>query len=328
LYKPVPAVDIIAQFIKSGVAGMLGHAYTLRPVDFATMQAAFNEAHIFNFDFADWSVDDSRHAVDFTVECLPVGLLHTPYDAMLMVWPDKPQDGEPEQTAAALLVTEVRRGTMTPCGTRIFNNAAVLGRNLLVEAYAYAAKRKSTIVRLYGFGFQNTHGLAYLQDISALDSHDSGLTIEKDASLPKRHALSLDPFKPEFSAANKSLDSAADAHITVRNACFFLGALAARKQLRTSTIAPKPAVAARRLKEGRSPWLTYTTVRLPAPASVPTGEGSVARASPRMHWRRGHIRRVNDKLIPIPPVLVGASEHGVVISNYAASRALIQKEQR
>lgn len=61
-----------------------------------------------------------------------------------------------------------------------------------------------------------------------------------------------------------------------------------------------------------SPWLQQ---------KVDEARASGLRASPRLHWRRGHFRDLSDgqrqKLVAIPPCVVGAKERGVVIKDYA-----------
>lgn len=43
-------------------------------------------------------------------------------------------------------------------------------------------------------------------------------------------------------------------------------------------------------------------------------------ASPRLHWRRGHIRRLPDKTTWVRPTLVGDGQHGTVIHDYVGAR--------
>lgn len=39
-------------------------------------------------------------------------------------------------------------------------------------------------------------------------------------------------------------------------------------------------------------------------------------ASPRLHWRRGHIRHLPSGITWVRPPLVGDGEHGTVINDY------------
>jgi hypothetical protein len=77
-------------------------------------------------------------------------------------------------------------------------------------------------------------------------------------------------------------------------------------------IIPAPAKLNRqRAKKGRLPIGERRIIRL-RPGFVASGgsiKGDGSRASPRMHWRRGHMRRLADgRIIPIPPTLINAAE--------------------
>lgn len=56
----------------------------------------------------------------------------------------------------------------------------------------------------------------------------------------------------------------------------------------------------------------------------PLGAGSGTHASPRLHWRRGHLRHLPDKIVPVSPCLVGSADNGVVQQIYRA-RLLTEK---
>lgn len=44
-------------------------------------------------------------------------------------------------------------------------------------------------------------------------------------------------------------------------------------------------------------------------------------ASPRLHWRRGHIRHLRSgRKVPVRPTLVGLAERGFIDKDYAVSR--------
>jgi hypothetical protein len=44
-------------------------------------------------------------------------------------------------------------------------------------------------------------------------------------------------------------------------------------------------------------------------------------ASPRLHWRRGHIRRLTEKTTWVRPTLVGVDSGGVVLHDYRTARS-------
>ncbi|HEU4458814.1 MAG TPA: hypothetical protein VFR90_06800 [Methylibium sp.] len=91
----------------------------------------------------------------------------------------------------------------------------------------------------------------------------------------------------------------------------------------TATIEPAAALNKKRLASGKQPFFTYKVLQL-------TGEGKAAEhsgaggthAGPRMHLRRGHLRRLQSKVIWVRPTMVGASsEAGFVVKDYAIGAA-------
>jgi hypothetical protein len=87
----------------------------------------------------------------------------------------------------------------------------------------------------------------------------------------------------------------------------------------TTTIEPHAALRKKRLASGKQPFFSYKVLQL-------TGEGRAdqssaaggTHASPRMHLRRGHLRRLPSKVIWVRPTMVGASsESGFVVKDYA-----------
>jgi hypothetical protein len=87
----------------------------------------------------------------------------------------------------------------------------------------------------------------------------------------------------------------------------------------TATVEPAVASNKKRLASGKQPFFTYKVLQL-------TGEGKAGAASaaggthssPRMHLRRGHLRRLQSKVIWVRPTMVGASaEAGFVVKDYA-----------
>lgn len=61
---------------------------------------------------------------------------------------------------------------------------------------------------------------------------------------------------------------------------------------------------------------SYFEVSLRASAVNGAGTGH-GHASPRLHWRRGHIRRIGNRTTWVRATLVGKSENGVVVHDYA-----------
>lgn len=79
----------------------------------------------------------------------------------------------------------------------------------------------------------------------------------------------------------------------------------------------------KRERAGKMPIVAYRTVRIRPDARVRLRLGERGSASPpRMHWRRGHFRRLADgRVVPVAPTIVGARENGLIIKDYAVTSA-------
>ncbi|MEW8027806.1 MAG: hypothetical protein AB2806_08715 [Candidatus Thiodiazotropha sp.] len=78
----------------------------------------------------------------------------------------------------------------------------------------------------------------------------------------------------------------------------------------------------KRKKKGKVPFFTYKTLHIAANASGEKEKPIVTgtHASPRVHLRRGHIRRLGDgRRIWVQACVVGAKEKGIVAKDYAVS---------
>jgi hypothetical protein len=64
----------------------------------------------------------------------------------------------------------------------------------------------------------------------------------------------------------------------------------------TVDVHPKPAMNARRLAMRRPPFFTYKVLQLATGKAAASGKGSGPHAAPRTHLRRGHIRRLENKV--------------------------------
>ncbi|RKE23963.1 hypothetical protein B0G76_8665, partial [Paraburkholderia sp. BL23I1N1] len=85
----------------------------------------------------------------------------------------------------------------------------------------------------------------------------------------------------------------------------------------TVDVHPKPAMNARRVATRRPPFFTYKVLQLAAGKAAAGAKGSGAHAAPRTHLRRGHIRRLENRVTWVRPAVVNAgSERGVVAKDY------------
>jgi hypothetical protein len=78
----------------------------------------------------------------------------------------------------------------------------------------------------------------------------------------------------------------------------------------------------RRLAEPhhRIPLFSFRTLHIKTNRSIAVnGQGGPERAGPRLHFRRGHIRRLPDKLVWVQPCMVGSLKNGMVMKDYEVS---------
>lgn len=94
---------------------------------------------------------------------------------------------------------------------------------------------------------------------------------------------------------------------------FTLGgtALLMSKDVQTDVIAAPDRLNRERAKKGRAPISERHVVRIrPEARQAQKAAAESFRSSPRLHWRRGHFRRVREDLVvPVAPTIVGAGEN-------------------
>ena len=80
-----------------------------------------------------------------------------------------------------------------------------------------------------------------------------------------------------------------------------------------------------RADKGKLPLYSHTIIEIRGIISRDRSSGNevIGRRSPRMHWRRGHMRHLrNGAIIPIPPVLVNVDAEGFIEHDYRLSSNL------
>jgi len=76
----------------------------------------------------------------------------------------------------------------------------------------------------------------------------------------------------------------------------------------------------RRARKGKVPIFEYRIVEIPAWAKAKAEGLGGTHASPRLHWRRGHVRHFRTGCTTlIRPCLVGAAENGFIHKDYAVA---------
>jgi len=112
--------------------------------------------------------------------------------------------------------------------------------------------------------------------------------------------------------ARLTYDANDEVHMAIQ-ACAVLNCA----NVETVDVRPKPAMNARRLAMRRSPFFTYKVLQLGAGKTAASAMGSGSHAAPRTHLRRGHIRRLENKVTWVRPAVVNAGgERGIVAKDY------------
>lgn len=84
-----------------------------------------------------------------------------------------------------------------------------------------------------------------------------------------------------------------------------------------ATIAAPDKLNKHRARAGRPPFFEYKILEIEAPAaSIKTPDQGGTHASPKMHLRRGHIRRLSKGNIWINSMVVGRASAGTVVKDY------------
>jgi len=112
--------------------------------------------------------------------------------------------------------------------------------------------------------------------------------------------------------ARLTYDASDEVHMAIQ-ACAVLNCA----NVDTADVAPSKGANAKRVASGKSPFFTYKVLQLSS-AKVASGEkGSGSHSAPRTHLRRGHIRRLENKVTWVRPAIVNAgSDRGAVAKDY------------
>lgn len=90
----------------------------------------------------------------------------------------------------------------------------------------------------------------------------------------------------------------------------------------TAEVAAPSALNKKRQARGKQPFFSYKILQLKEERKAGTqNDAKGNHASPRMHLRRGHLRKLPDKTVWVRPALINAeSKDGVVVKDYAVQR--------
>lgn len=92
--------------------------------------------------------------------------------------------------------------------------------------------------------------------------------------------------------------------------------------VRTVDVLPPPALNKKRQQQGKLPLFTFKTLHVLAGERSDShdkrADDAEAKRSPRLHFRRGHIRRISgDRMTWVQPCMVGDQRSGMVKKAYA-----------
>lgn len=85
----------------------------------------------------------------------------------------------------------------------------------------------------------------------------------------------------------------------------------------TRTVSAPEKLKSKRAKNKREPLYDYHVLDIPGYYAADSDGGSQERNGPRLHWRRGHLRRLaDDRVIWVRHALVGNVEQGIASKSY------------
>lgn len=90
----------------------------------------------------------------------------------------------------------------------------------------------------------------------------------------------------------------------------------------TADIIAPAALNKKRQANGKQPFFSYKVLQLSDdPRSAGKGVAGGQHASPRMHLRRGHLRRLESKVVWVRPAMINAeSKRGIILKDYAVQQ--------
>lgn len=157
---------------------------------------------------------------------------------------------------------------------------------------------------------------AAMKDVGLVKSKSKKIKAEPFYLLPELYEQSLASLggDSEKLFAQILLDSR-DETIMLIQACSVINCA----NVTTGEVSAPAKLNKKRQKQGKQPFFSYKVLQL-SEERRETGRDSAggSHASPRMHLRRGHLRRLESKVVWVRPAMVNAgSKAGVVLKDYA-----------
>lgn len=120
----------------------------------------------------------------------------------------------------------------------------------------------------------------------------------------------------DFISKQTGQDKAVIAAIIADKILCFIAALQCSNVKTIEQIAPK-FINKSRIKKGRQPFFSYKILTIDTKREDTSSKGSKgSHNSPRVHLRRGHIRRLADKTVWVSSCVVGDKSKGIVTKDY------------
>ena len=269
----------------------------------------------FSFDVSKVPEHIRDAAYDFASQLLGSGIFPAPFDDCLFEF----GPGEIGDLCSRFWVFVERRKIEEPPGWEAYIYAAMqIKRSLLTSASLVHTSPDVAKILMEPATPGDSAGSFQVHGIWDSEKHEKFMRKYQTNSVLKNaiadSGLSVDDFYTNLSF--KMFSPAFSYLLTV------LGLMSTKSGVTTTNFLPlRPHVDAKRVKQGKLPLgyehkvITIDPSLLKMPGIVGAGG---THASPRMHWRRGHVRHYDDgRITSVRPAIVGDVSRGVITHDYA-----------
>lgn len=185
------------------------------------------------------------------------------------------------------------------------------GVSIVPHREKWSQEISDMMLKVHGGSFK--HGLKPIDDISLFPF-----------PLISEAAIDLELSNtPEYIAATVETDNR-DESVAIMSLIEVLSC----NNVSTETIAAPRALNKKRIAKGKPPLYEYKILTLDPGAErhVEQNSSKGTHASPRVHLRRGHIRRLPNKNIWVNATVVGNRKQGMVVKDYAVKSSVLQPQ--
>lgn len=164
--------------------------------------------------------------------------------------------------------------------------------------------------------------IAHLATVEAGIAKDSAKTFPTEAfiSLPEFYERALANYDGDTDQVNAQiLLDARDEVMMLIQACSVINCA----NITTADVDAPSALNKKRVEKGKQPFFSYKILQLSDERHARHGDNGGAHASPRTHLRRGHLRRLETKVVFVKPTWVNVgSSSGLVVKDYSVTKAV------